>query len=125
MSRSKARETAFQTLFQLDINNEILTMDLDLIEDINNYSYTKVLVAGVIKHKLDIDQIIAKHLENWAFDRLASVEKTVLRIATYEINYEEDIPFGVSINEAVELANLYGEDKSGKFVNGVLSKIIA
>ncbi|MGM8213466.1 transcription antitermination factor NusB [Virgibacillus sp. W0430] len=125
MSRTKAREKAFQTLFQLDLNDCIATTDSDLISDLYENAYTKLLVEGVRQNKQSIDTIISTNLENWTLDRLASVEKTVLRIAIYEIKYAEDVPFRVSINEAVQLANVYGDEKSGKFVNGVLSKIIA
>lgn len=63
-------------------------------------------------------------MENWTIDRIASIERTVLRMSVYEIEYLDDIPISVTINEAVELANKYGDENSGKFVNGVLSKII-
>ncbi|MFD2045965.1 transcription antitermination factor NusB [Ornithinibacillus salinisoli] len=126
MKRHAAREKAFQILFQLDINitdpNEITSQLLDAEEQDD---FLQALVEGVVSHKDEIDQTISNHLENWTIQRLASVERTVLRIATYEILYVEDVPTNVSINEAIELAHLYGDDKSGKFVNGVLSKIIA
>lgn len=86
--------------------------------------FLQMLVLGVVKEKQAIDEIISRHLEKWSLQRLPSVEKTVLRIATYELKYMEDIPENVSINEAVNLAKMYGDEKSGKFVNGVLSKII-
>ncbi|WP_099158466.1 transcription antitermination factor NusB [Virgibacillus ndiopensis] len=126
MNRHTAREKAFQILFQLDINDinpgeaaeEYLeTMEID--------EFLRKLVQGVATNKATIDNTISEHLENWSIQRIASVEKTILRIATYEIKYVEDIPTNVSINEAVELANTYGDEKSGKFVNGVLSKIVA
>ena len=117
MSRSAAREEAFKILFQLDFNDEN--------ERKHKHAFTTQLVNGIVEQKEKIDQIIKDHLENWSFDRLAQVEKTILRIATYEIAFLDDIPNGVSINEAVELANKYGDEKSGKFINGVLAKIIA
>lgn len=117
MDRSSAREKAFKLLFQLDLND-------DNIDSGDLPTFTKLIVHGVMTKKNDIDEIIQSHLENWSFDRIAAVEKTVLRIATYEIKYMDDIPIGVSINEAVEIAHKYGDEKSGKFINGVLSKII-
>lgn len=126
MKRHTAREKAFQVLFQMDLNdmdpNEVLreqngTAELD--------SFLEELVHGVVEKKETLDELISNHLENWTIQRIASVEKTIIRIATYEITFLEDVPTGVSINEAVDLANKYGDDKSGKFVNGVLSKIIA
>lgn len=116
MSRSTAREEAFKILFQLNFDNENQHNHSD--------SFTMQLVKGTEENKDKIDQIIIKYLENWSFDRIATVEKTILRIATFEITFLDDIPHGVSINEAVELAHKYGDEKSGKFINGVLAKII-
>ena len=86
-------------------------------------SFYKENRSGVIDKKEEIDQLISSHLKNWSYDRVALVEKTVLRIAAFEMTYLDDIPVGVSINEAVELSHTYGDEKSGKFVNGVLSNI--
>jgi len=126
MKRTTAREKGMQILFQLEIN------DIDPVQAIENHlgdtkndDFLTMLVLGVEKEKQEIDDIISQHLENWTIDRIASVERTVLRIATYEINFIESIPESVSINEAVELSKKYADEKSGKFVNGVLSKIIA
>ncbi|WP_404452971.1 transcription antitermination factor NusB [Virgibacillus necropolis] len=126
MKRHTAREKAFQILFQIDLNEQ------DPIQALANHketeetdSFLESLVHGVVEQKENVDDFISTHLENWTIQRIASVEKTILRIATYEIKYLEDIPTNVSINEAVDLANKYGDEKSGKFVNGVLSKIIA
>ena len=118
MDRRTAREEAFKLLFQQEINTD---------EEINSEKmdpFTGKIVLGVIDNKEDIDQLISNHLKNWSYERIALVEKTVLRIAVFEITYLEDIPVGVSINEAVELSHTYGDEKSGKFVNGVLSNII-
>lgn len=117
MKRHEAREKAFQTLFQLDIN------DVN-IEIKNDDPYLESVVRGVIENVDKLDLLISIHLENWALERLPYAERTILRIATYEIEYLDDIPINVSINEAVELAHKYGDEKSGQFVNGVLSKII-
>lgn len=87
--------------------------------------FLKTLVEGVSTHKKELDEVITKHLENWTIDRIASVERTILRLAVFELKHQDDIPNSVSINEAVELANVFGDEKSGKFVNGVLSKIVA
>lgn len=126
MKRTMAREKAMQILFQLEIN------EIDPVQAIENHlgdtksdDFLTLLVLGVEENKKEIDDIIILHLENWTIDRIASVERTVLRIATYEINFVDNIPESVSINEAVELAKKYADEQSGKFVNGVLSKIIA
>ncbi|AXI09425.1 transcription antitermination factor NusB [Oceanobacillus sp. 143] len=124
MNRHTAREKAFQILFQLDINdNEPQEAIAAFLETEESNIFLKGLVEGVTNVKDEIDTIITNNLENWSLDRIAAVEKTILRIATYEIRYMEDIPRNVSINEAVELGNVYGDDKSGKFINGVLSRI--
>lgn len=126
MKRHTAREKAFQLLFQMDLNELDLNEALHEQNDAEKIdSFLEGLVRGVVENKEAVDEFISNHLENWTIQRIASVEKTILRIATYEITYLEDIPTNVSINEAVELANKYGDEKSGKFVNGVLSKIIA
>lgn len=124
MSRIKAREKAFQFLFQLDLNEIDLTSKPEFAEEFVQDPFSKQLIDGVMKHKEEIDLVISKHLENWTIHRLASVEKTALRLATYEILYMDDIPVAVSINEAINIANRFGSEQSGKFVNGVLSKII-
>ena len=118
MSRRQAREEAFKLLFQMDMN-----YDHHMTQAISD-TFTKQIIDGVTENKEVIDQMITNHLENWSFNRIALVEKAILRIATYEIKFIEDIPIGVSIDEAVELAHTYGDEKSGKFVNGVLAKMI-
>ncbi|GGJ47376.1 transcription antitermination factor NusB [Virgibacillus salexigens] len=125
MNRHTAREKALQILFQLDINDNqpIETMN-HFLENETKDAFLTILVEGVAKHKVEIDDLISEKLENWTIDRIASVEKTILRIAIFELNYLEDIPTNVSINEAIELGNTYGDDNSGKFINGVLSKFV-
>lgn len=125
MNRRQAREKAMQILFQVDMNeDQDFQMSMsEFIGENKNDPFFKKLLEGVLQHRQEIDQMISNHLENWTIDRIASVEKTVLRIAFFEMHYLDDIPKGVSINEAVELAKKFGDEKSGSFVNGVLSKI--
>ncbi|TGB04346.1 transcription antitermination factor NusB [Halobacillus salinus] len=125
MKRRTAREKAFQALFQMN-NNE---MDTDeaiqhVVEDPVVDHFLHDLVHGVIEHRMELDGWISDHLDNWSFDRLPYVEKTVLRMAAYEMKHNEEVPNQVAINEAVELAKIFGEEDSGKFVNGVLSKML-
>jgi transcription antitermination protein NusB len=125
MKRHAAREKAFQLLFQLDLLEEdVETTIKERLEEEEQDEFLFSLVNGVVNHKQHIDEILSANLENWSLNRLPAVEKTILRIATFEITYLEDVPTNVSINEAVEIANRYGDDKSGKFVNGVLSNVI-
>lgn len=122
MKRREAREHALKTLFQLDINNDDLTNKND--EPYKNNDYLITVINGVKTYVEEIDKLIEEHLIKWTINRIANIDKTILRIAIYEINYMEDIPTSVSINEAVELGHKYGDEKSGKFINGILSNII-
>lgn len=118
MSRKKAREEAFKALFQYNMNED--EMHIDETMD----AYTKRLITGVTERIDDIDNVIRANLKRWSFSRIALVEKTLLRIAVYELLYEDDIPVGVAMNEAIELAHIYGDTDSGKFINGVLANIV-
>ncbi|GEM02733.1 N utilization substance protein B [Halolactibacillus halophilus] len=124
MKRRLAREKAFQVLFSLDNEDfdvkEAITLSME-DEEVDDFLST--LIHGVVENKETIDNKIDQTLEKWSFKRLATVEKTLLRLATYEIDSTLQTPIGVAINEAVELAKVYGDEKSGKFVNGVLSKL--
>ncbi|HLQ73779.1 MAG TPA: transcription antitermination factor NusB [Bacillota bacterium] len=121
MKRRQAREKALQYLFQLNFTDSIKNVSEEMY---NQNVYFDSVTKGVIENQLEIDETIKNHLQNWKFERIGSIEKTVLRIAVYEILFMKDIPNGVAINEAVELAKTFGEDHSGTFVNGILSNII-
>ncbi|MEH7733978.1 transcription antitermination factor NusB [Bacillus pumilus] len=124
MKRRTAREKALQTLFQIDVSNidpkEAITHALDEQE---SDPFFEELVFGVLEQKDKLDDMISKHLVNWKLDRIANVDRAILRLSVYEMVYQEDIPVSVSMNEAIELAKLFGDDKASKFVNGVLSNI--
>ena len=124
MKRRTAREKALQTLFQIDVSNidpkEAITHALDEQE---SDPFFEVLVIGVLEKKDKLDDMISQHLVNWKLDRIANVDRAILRLSVYEMVYQEDIPVSVSMNEAIELAKLFGDDKAPKFVNGVLSNI--
>ncbi len=95
---------------------------MDLV-DIDMEYITKVL-AGVQENGKEIDKNIEKHLIKWKLDRLSKMNLAILRISTYEILFEEEIPGKVSVNEGIELAKKYGEDSSPAFVNGILAKML-
>ncbi|UHA57957.1 transcription antitermination factor NusB [Metabacillus litoralis] len=124
MKRRTAREKALQALFQVNVSNtdpnEAIEHALD--EERSN-EFMNQLVFGTIEHEKELDELISPHLVNWTIDRLANIDKTILRMAAYELKYEQDVPANVTIDEAVELAKAFGDDYSSKFVNGVLSKI--
>jgi N utilization substance protein B len=129
MKRRKAREFALQLLFQLDIRKEKPTITLfkrfwageDVDDEIRDFA--EETVKGTYKHLKTINERILACAKNWTLERMATVDRNVLRLATYEILYRMDIPPSVTINEAIELAKKYGTDESGSFVNGILDSI--
>ncbi|GEN84221.1 N utilization substance protein B [Sporosarcina luteola] len=124
MKRKEAREKAVQTLFQLD-NTEMTIEDaIPYITDTDRPidPFYESLVKGTTEHRDEIDATLAEKLENWSLDRLPKIERTVLRLAVYELLHHEDVPHRVVLNEAIELCKQFGDEKSGRFVNGVLSK---
>ncbi|GAA4065948.1 transcription antitermination factor NusB [Amphibacillus indicireducens] len=123
MNRRRGRENAFQVLFSLDYEEYDANLAIENILDNETDEFVTTLISGVIREQVAIDRKIEEHLENWSLNRLANVEKTLLRIATFEIFYELETPKGVAINEAIEIAHIYGDEKSGQFINGVLAKM--
>lgn len=87
-------------------------------------AYISRILDGVLSHVTELDEKISAASVNWSLERIAKVDLTILRLATYEILYEDDVPGSVAINEAVELANRYSEPSSGRFINGVLGTIL-
>lgn len=126
MNRHTAREKALQALFQIDVGRiEPEEAIRGVIRDDEIDPFLKQLVFGVIEHQEEIDEMLRANLEKWALERVANVDRSILRMATYEMKYIEDVPVKVSMDEAIELAKKFGDDKSGRFVNGVLSKVQA
>lgn len=123
MKRREAREKALQTLFQLE--NTELTVEAAIehaIEEQASSEFFEQIVHGTIEHLAEIDASLEEKLENWSLSRLAKIERTILRVAAYELLYTPDVPKNVVINEAIEISKTFGDEKSSKFVNGVLSK---
>lgn len=126
--RRRARECALAVLYSSDITETSAT---SIVEDgsypddgITVSDYAEALIDGVSTHAAEIDARLAHTSENWAVDRMPVVDRAILRIAVYEMLYVDEVPVSVAINEAVELAKLYGgEDDSSRFVNGVLGRI--
>lgn len=87
-------------------------------------AYISRILDGVLSHVTELDEKISAASVNWSLERIAKVDLTILRLATYEILYEDDVPGSVAINEAVELANRYSEPSGGRFINGVLGTIL-
>lgn len=128
MSRRLAREIAFKILFQHDVGkNETEPVFSELIEENGLHQdyvpFAKELAEGTLANMQVIDELLVKYLLNWEFDRLAAVDRNVLRLAAYELLYRDDIPTAVTINEALELSKAYNSEESAKFLNGVLDKL--
>ncbi|MBU1113276.1 MAG: transcription antitermination factor NusB, partial [Candidatus Omnitrophica bacterium] len=85
--------------------------------------FSWILLDGVLKNSVQIDSLIKKYVKNWGIDRMAVIDRNILRIACFELTFLDDIPPKVSINEAIELAKRFGDMDSPRFVNGVLDKI--
>ncbi len=123
--RRRARQLALQILFQADLGKFAIE---DVLEahraerPREDWPFITALCAGVTDHRKALDAVITKHLSNWTLDRLAAVDRNVLRMALYEMR-RMDTPATVVINEAVELAKTYGGEESGRFVNGILGTI--
>ena len=124
-SRHELREAVFKILFQIE-NTELDYKELLELEqeEIVNSSYVNNTLTEIIDKLEEIDNIISNNLKDWKLDRLSKMDRQILRISAYEILYS-DIPYKVSINEAVELSKKYSEkDESYKFINGVLKGIV-
>ena len=87
-------------------------------------AYARVLVEGVQDHQADIDELITRHADRWALERMPVVDRNIVRMAIYELLWREDVPVPVAINEAVDLAKHLSTDDSGRFVNGLLGRIV-
>ena len=142
--RTRSREFALQVLYQIEINRSEVSdvlddfwkdrSDLELTDkekeaieldkkDMEIRQYTEKLVRGTLERLETLDKIIERFAEHWALDRMANVDRNILRLSTYELLYFDEMPIKVAINEAVELAKRYGESDSSKFVNGILDRI--
>lgn len=130
MNRNKLRENVMKLLYQADIHNnydyDFFTKTFEVLKDVTpvNYQYFTSLVRSFIDYKSIIDQDISVNLKKWDLDRIGKVELAILRLAVTEMLYIDDIPLKVSVNEAVELAKIFTDDNSPKYINGVLASII-
>ena len=131
MNRSAIRENAFKLIYSLEIQKtEDLEEQIDLFFESNNIEdeqakkYIKDVILGINENLEEILKDIEQNLkEDWKLNRISKMDLSMLKLAIYEIKYNE-IPYKVAINEAVELAKKYGEDKSKNFVNGILASIV-
>ena len=131
MSRRLARETALQVLFRRDLRKETLITSSEVqrwAEEFNvpaaSADFARKLVEDTLAHLEEIDKVISSYAQDWAIQRMANVDRNVMRLAACEILFYPDIPGRVTLNEAIELAKRFGGEESAKFVNGVLDKIV-
>ncbi|AUS87419.1 transcription antitermination factor NusB [Lysinibacillus sp. HST-98] len=122
MKRHEAREKALQVLFQLDNTDLTVEEAMGHIKGQPTNAFYEKIVNGTAEHLEEIDATLEQHLEKWSLARLPKIERTVLRLAVYELLYMPETPKRVVLNEAIELCKTFGDDSSSKFVNGVLSK---
>ncbi|CAH0246361.1 MULTISPECIES: transcription antitermination factor NusB [Peribacillus] len=124
MKRREAREKSLQALYQIDIANSNAEEAMESVLDgAPTDEYFKKLVMGITENRERIDGMIRDNLENWTLERLANIDRNLLRIAVYEMVHSEDVPVSVAMNEAIEIAKKFGDDQSSSFVNAVLSKV--
>jgi len=128
--RSRGREVALQVLYQVEQNPGISPEEIRrfiqrrLLEDRKLCDFTEGLVAGVKEHQARLDAIISQVAENWRLDRMAAIDRNILRLGAYEMLFCPDVPAKVAINEALELAKRYSTAQSSRFVNGILDRVL-
>jgi transcription antitermination protein NusB len=138
--RRAGRIIALQSLYQIDVAEKTL---LEIEEFVKDYPLLNIspeekkeeflekskefaveLIRTVMEHLKEIDEIIPVYLKNWKYDRILSIDRNILRMGVAELIFRPDIPYKVTINEAIELAKRFGDEKSGGFINGVLDNIV-
>lgn len=152
-TRREARERAVQFLFQADLNPPTeLEVALNVFWDTQRAAaiaeergkatwgqkqelpppsaeetsvrlFAEPLIRGTLEHRPELDELIQSCVKNWELQRIAAVDRNILRLAVYEMKYRQDIPPVVSINEAIEIAKRFSTDESGRFVNGILDRV--
>ena len=126
--RSRAREVAFQVLYQDDLNPRNNPADLDRwiegrLRHDDSISFARELVAGVRQRRAELDAVLEKTADNWSLGRMAATDRNILRLAAYELLHR-DTPGRVVIDEAIELAKRFGAARSSQFVNGILDQVM-
>ncbi len=126
--RRRARERAVQFLFSIDFTRYDWREELEPFWEMNPSKpgvriYAEKLIAGTCEHVEELDAAIGPALDNWSLDRIGAVERASLRVAFFELKHCPDVPAGVVINEALEVAKIFGNDESPRFLNGVLERL--
>ncbi len=128
--RRRARIAAFQALFEIDIVGHDPARSIRMrLEEVSmppeGEQFSRDLTLGVLQYRERLDQILQRIAPEWPIEQMAVIDRNILRLAAYEILCQHETPPKVAINEAVELAKLFGSDSSGRFVNGVLGTLVA
>ena len=126
--RRKSRELTLQFLYQGELAGQDNLLDFEeycihFQANKKAIPYAKKLLDGVQEKGDSINQLIGKHAENWRVERMSVIDRNILRLAVYEMCYQNDVPVSVAINEAVEIAKRYSTDDSGPFINGILDGV--
>ena len=128
--RSRGREVALQVLYEIEQNPGAPTEEIGqfikrrLLDDRKLCHFTEGLIAGVKANQGQIDEMISQVAENWRLDRMAAIDRNILRLGAYEMLFGPEIPAKVAINEALELAKRYSTAQSSRFVNGILDRVL-
>ncbi len=128
-ARRKARELALQMLYQHDLSGNGPDMIIDTFEDLqkskpNTREFATKIFRGTVEHIVDIDGMIQAQADNWRLSRMAVVDRNIIRMSIYEFLHEDETPKLVIIDEAIEIAKKFGNDKSSQFINGILDGIL-
>jgi len=128
MGRRAAREVAVKLLYQLEIQKEDRDKQIEYTLNEGKFSekereYIADVVHGVFENVEYIDGVIEKYSKGWKLNRISKIDLSILRLSIYEMKFRNDIPYSVSINEAIELAKKYSAEESGAFINGILGRI--
>lgn len=132
-ARTKARKRAVDAIFAADLRkvspDELLNQTAELTKDRQNqdeiFGYARQIVSGIIEHHADIDDLIETYSNDWSIDRMPALDRAIVRVAIWEIAFNDEVPNAVAIDEAVELAKEYSTDDSAGFINGLLHRISA
>jgi N utilization substance protein B len=128
-ARRKARELALQMLYQRDLSGNPTDMILSTFEDLqkskpNTREFATRIFKGTVEHLPEIDAMIVQQADNWRIERMAVVDRNIIRMSIYEFMHENDTPKLVIIDEAIEIAKKFGTQKSSQFINGILDGIL-
>lgn len=130
-SRTKARKRAVDAVFAADLRkisplqllDEVAALNSDRQNQDEIFGYAREIVSGIVEHYAEIDDLLETYSQGWAIDRMPNLDRAILRVAVWEILFNDAVPDAVAVNEAVELAKELSTDESGSFINGLLSKI--